>query len=163
MKKSIGRISLACSIAGLTLLQTGTRLHFLHGWGWQVLMAGFTAATVGGIADWFAVRALFHRIPIPLISRHTNILANNRERLTESMVDLIATKWLSPDILEQKIAQFSASKALLELLAEPGAQQMLLAMAKKIAQRHRSDQTARRLATPHDCRRETPRTPAGDL
>jgi uncharacterized membrane-anchored protein YjiN (DUF445 family) len=27
--------------------------------------AGFEAATIGGFADWFAVSALFHEIPIP--------------------------------------------------------------------------------------------------
>jgi uncharacterized membrane-anchored protein YjiN (DUF445 family) len=27
---------------------------------------GFEAATIGGFADWFAVSALFHEIPIPL-------------------------------------------------------------------------------------------------
>lgn len=32
------------------------------------------AAMVGALADWFAVVALFRRIPIPFISRHTAII-----------------------------------------------------------------------------------------
>ena len=31
------------------------------------------AAMVGALADWFAVVALFRRVPIPIISRHTAI------------------------------------------------------------------------------------------
>ena len=32
------------------------------------------AAMVGALADWFAVVALFRRVPIPIISRHTAII-----------------------------------------------------------------------------------------
>lgn len=32
------------------------------------------AAMVGALADWFAVVALFRRVPLPFISRHTAII-----------------------------------------------------------------------------------------
>jgi uncharacterized membrane-anchored protein YjiN (DUF445 family) len=32
------------------------------------------AAMVGALADWFAVVALFRRVPVPFISRHTAII-----------------------------------------------------------------------------------------
>jgi len=38
------------------------------------------AAMVGALADWFAVTALFHRVPIPFISRHTAIIPRNKDR-----------------------------------------------------------------------------------
>jgi uncharacterized membrane-anchored protein YjiN (DUF445 family) len=61
--------------------------------------AGFEAATIGGFADWFAVSALFHEIPIPLW--HTNIIAKNREKLTEGIIDLVTNKWLSPNVMQK--------------------------------------------------------------
>lgn len=38
------------------------------------------AAMVGALADWFAVVALFRRVPIPIISRHTAIIPRNKDR-----------------------------------------------------------------------------------
>jgi uncharacterized membrane-anchored protein YjiN (DUF445 family) len=60
---------------------------------------GFEAATIGGFADWFAVSALFHEIPF--VRKHTNIIAKNREKLTEGIVDLVTNKWLSPNVIAE--------------------------------------------------------------
>jgi uncharacterized membrane-anchored protein YjiN (DUF445 family) len=38
---------------------------------------GFEAA-IGGFADWFAVSALFHEIPIPFVRKHTNIIKKEK-------------------------------------------------------------------------------------
>jgi len=43
------------------------------------------AAMVGALADWFAVAALFHRVPIPFISRHTAIIPRNKDRIGENL------------------------------------------------------------------------------
>jgi len=39
------------------------------------------AAMVGALADWFAVVALFRRVPLPFISRHTAIIPRNKDRI----------------------------------------------------------------------------------
>ncbi|RYF55218.1 MAG: DUF445 family protein, partial [Comamonadaceae bacterium] len=39
------------------------------------------AAMVGALADWFAVSALFRRIPLPWVSQHTDIIARNKDRI----------------------------------------------------------------------------------
>lgn len=44
------------------------------------------AAMVGALADWFAVVALFRRVPIPIISRHTAIIPRNKDRIGEISV-----------------------------------------------------------------------------
>jgi uncharacterized membrane-anchored protein YjiN (DUF445 family) len=44
----------------------------------DALKAVSEAAMVGALADWFAVTALFRKIPIPFISRHTNIIPRKR-------------------------------------------------------------------------------------
>ncbi len=47
------------------------------------------AAMVGALADWFAVVALFRRVPIPIISRHTAIIPRNKDRIGENLGQLI--------------------------------------------------------------------------
>lgn len=54
---------------------------------------GFMAATVGGLADWFGITALFHE---PLgISYHTNVLINNRKRIEQDLATFICNDLLS--------------------------------------------------------------------
>ena len=43
------------------------------------------AAMVGALADWFAVRALFHRVPIPFMARHTAIIPRNKDRIGRNL------------------------------------------------------------------------------
>ena len=58
-----------------------------------LLNHGFLAATIGGLADWFAVTALFHK---PLgISWRTEILKKNRKRIMEAIVDFVSNDLLS--------------------------------------------------------------------
>ena len=58
-----------------------------------LLNHGFTAATIGGLADWFGVTALFRK---PLgIGYHTQILISNRQRIMEAIVDFVSNDLLS--------------------------------------------------------------------
>lgn len=50
------------------------------------------AAMVGALADWFAVVALFRRVPIPIISRHTAIIPRNKDRIGENLRSVRAGK-----------------------------------------------------------------------
>ncbi len=68
----------------------------------SLLHGGFEAGLVGGLADWFAVTALFRHplgIPIP----HTALLPNNRKRLTEGLVSVVKNDWLSKDSIQEKV------------------------------------------------------------
>lgn len=60
--------------------------------GW--LRAFFEAATVGAMADWFAVVALF-RQPMGLPIPHTAILPNNKGRVAESLATFLETSFLT--------------------------------------------------------------------
>ena len=66
---SLGNLSLAGAIAGLIATEIALRQGVVAGAGWQVILKAFEAATIGGFADWFAVSALFHEVPLPLIRR----------------------------------------------------------------------------------------------
>jgi uncharacterized membrane-anchored protein YjiN (DUF445 family) len=100
--KNLGNLSLitcaGCWIASETLLTTG----LLQG-NWRILANAFEAGTVGGLADWFAVSALFREIPIPIVKRHTNIIVKNRHRITDGIADMVQNKWLSPAVVREKL------------------------------------------------------------
>ncbi|RWR01449.1 membrane protein [[Pantoea] beijingensis] len=58
------------------------------------------AAMVGALADWFAVVALFRRVPVPLISRHTAIIPRNKDRIGENLGRFVQEKFLdTPSLL----------------------------------------------------------------
>ncbi|MEH6940147.1 DUF445 family protein, partial [Bacillus sp. JJ664] len=68
----------------------------------QILSGGFEAALVGGLADWFAVTAMFRHplnIPIP----HTALLPKNRAKITEGILSSLNNQWLSKESLIEKV------------------------------------------------------------
>lgn len=111
-RRRLGAYSLATCILGFAVCETALALGWIAHPAWRVVAAGFEAGTIGGLADWFAVSALFRRVPIPLISRHTDIIRRNRTRITAAIVDLVQNRWLSPAAVRAKIAGFSLVDAL---------------------------------------------------
>ena len=88
-KKYKATAALAVSIAGAVgtsgLAQAGLLGGMVHN--------GFLASTVGGLADWFAVTALFRK---PLgISYRTEIIVRNRQRIMQAVVDFAANDLLA--------------------------------------------------------------------
>lgn len=65
------------------------------------LQACTEAALVGGLADWFAVSALFRRIPtgVPYFTRHTDVLARNKDRIAVNLASFIEDKFLDAESL----------------------------------------------------------------
>lgn len=57
------------------------------------------AAMVGALADWFAVVALFRRVPIPFIARHTAIIPRNKDRIGENLGYFVQEKFLDTQSL----------------------------------------------------------------
>ncbi|WOZ76905.1 DUF445 domain-containing protein [Kosakonia sacchari] len=57
------------------------------------------AAMVGALADWFAVVALFHRVPFPFIARHTAIIPRNKERIGDNLGQFVQEKFLDTQSL----------------------------------------------------------------
>jgi uncharacterized membrane-anchored protein YjiN (DUF445 family) len=61
------------------------------------------AAMVGGLADWFAVTALFRRpfgLPIP----HTAIIPNNKDRIGESVANFLQHNFMTHQVLREELA-----------------------------------------------------------
>ena len=85
---------------------------------------GFLAATVGGLADWFAVKAIFGR---PLgISHRTDILRRNRARIMESLVQFSADDLLSKKNIMEVIEREDTGALLVEYLEHRGGRERLI-------------------------------------
>jgi uncharacterized membrane-anchored protein YjiN (DUF445 family) len=86
---------------------------FIEGATWvRFLQSGFEAGLVGGLADWFAVTALFRHplgIPIP----HTALLPKNREKVSRALVSTIQDDLLSKSSITEKLSQVQIIERLL--------------------------------------------------
>lgn len=95
------RVATACLfLAGLLYIAT----HLVEQPGYWMLMlrAGAEAGLIGGIADWFAVTALFRR-PLGLPIPHTAILPRNKARLGEGLGRFVARNFLAPQVVEDRL------------------------------------------------------------
>lgn len=82
------------------------------------------AATVGAIADWFAVVALFrHPLGIPVL--HTAIIPRNQDRIGRSLGQFVERNFLTPENVLRKLQQAALSRRLAGWLARPGGAQAL--------------------------------------
>ncbi len=78
------------------------------------------AAMIGALADWFAVVALFRRVPVPFISRHTAIIPRNKDRIGENLGRFVQEKFLDTDSLLALIRRHDPSHMLAQWLNTPG-------------------------------------------
>lgn len=80
------------------------------GW-WGYVRAFAEAAMVGGLADWFAVTAIFRRpfgLPIP----HTAVIPKNQKRIADSVGHFIADNFLRADLVQARVANKDLSASL---------------------------------------------------
>ncbi|WCK53484.1 DUF445 domain-containing protein [Aneurinibacillus sp. Ricciae_BoGa-3] len=108
--KHIAGISLSIMGVGFaaTLPFQGTALG-------GILQGGFEAGLVGGLADWFAVTALF-RHPMGLPIPHTALVPKNRKRITEALVSTLENDWLSKESVVSKISQINITDKMIAIV-----------------------------------------------
>ncbi|MBI1339176.1 DUF445 family protein [bacterium] len=85
---------------------------------WGYVRAFAEAAMVGGLADWFAVTAIFRR-PLGLPIPHTAVIPKNQARIAETVGKFISTNFLDPDLLERRLADQPMAQTFGRWLAEP--------------------------------------------
>jgi len=68
------------------------------------LAAFAEAATIGGLADWYAVVVLFKR-PLGLPIPHTAIIPSNHHRIAERLGGFVETHFLAPEPVRAKLTQ----------------------------------------------------------
>jgi uncharacterized membrane-anchored protein YjiN (DUF445 family) len=124
-------LALGLALLGVVLRESGsTGVSFVGG----LLLAFGEAALVGGLADWFAVRALFEQpmgLPIP----HTAIIPRNRRRIVEQVRQLVLNEWLPKSVIVERLETFDfvgTSVAPLLETAEPHVRGALRALGRDL-------------------------------
>ncbi len=85
---------------------------------WGFMNAFAEAAMVGGLADWFAVTALF-RHPLGLPIPHTAIIPNNKNRIADTMADFLRTNFLTPAVVARRMQGMNVAGAAGDFLIDP--------------------------------------------
>jgi uncharacterized membrane-anchored protein YjiN (DUF445 family) len=91
---------------------------FIDQYSWLGYTRAFAeAAMVGGLADWFAVTALFH-YPMGIKIPHTNLIENSKQRIGENLGDFVVQNFVTPEIIRPRLDQFSIASKLGDWLAQ---------------------------------------------
>ncbi len=85
---------------------------------WLGYVAAFAeAATIGGLADWYAVVALFRR-PLGLPIPHTAIIPENQNRIADNLGRFIEINFLAPEPVREKLAEVDFSALVADWLMD---------------------------------------------
>lgn len=99
LRKMRGYATAAVATAFTLLIVT----YFLSDATWVRYLRAFAeAAVIGGLADWFAVTALF-RHPLGLPIPHTRILPQSKDRIASTAASFVVTNFLNRDVLEREL------------------------------------------------------------
>jgi uncharacterized membrane-anchored protein YjiN (DUF445 family) len=79
------------------------------------------AAMVGGLADWFAVTALF-RHPLGLPIPHTAIIPRNKDRIGEALANFLKENFLIPSVVARRMRKLDVAAATGRFLQTPAGQ-----------------------------------------
>lgn len=85
---------------------------------WGYVLAFSEAAMVGGMADWFAVTALF-RHPMGLPIPHTAIIPKNKDRIADTMAQFLRNNFLTPQVVARRVHDINAAEAAGRFLTSP--------------------------------------------
>jgi uncharacterized membrane-anchored protein YjiN (DUF445 family) len=112
-------------LGGMVLLFVATSVFGGQNFFVQLVRAAAEAGIVGGLADWFAVTALF-RHPLGLPIPHTAILPNNRDRIGAAVGRFVEQSFLTPGVLLPRLRASMPARRLAEWLSQPQAVELLI-------------------------------------
>jgi uncharacterized membrane-anchored protein YjiN (DUF445 family) len=113
MKRRATLLLVAATILFIVTRALEARYHWLG-----VVRATMEAAMVGGLADWFAVTALFRHpmgIPIP----HTAIVPQKKDRVGRTLGAFVQRNFLSREVIANRLRVLHVGQRLAEWLADP--------------------------------------------
>jgi uncharacterized membrane-anchored protein YjiN (DUF445 family) len=108
----------ATSLLVLMAILTLVTYALPQGWPTDLLQAAAKAGFIGGIADWFAITALF-RHPLGLPIPHTAIIPTHKERLGRALGRFVATHVFTPEEVSGVMKRLDLPGLLHRFLAEP--------------------------------------------
>ncbi len=89
-------------LAGVTVVFVAVTVAGVHGTVLGYVQAGAEAAMVGGVADWFAVTALFRR-PLGLPIPHTALIVERKDQFAATLGQFVQENFLNADVLVERI------------------------------------------------------------
>src|SRR5262249_15135815 len=105
-------------LVGATVLFIITRILETR-WPWMgYIRATAEASMVGGLADWFAVTALF-RYPMGIRIPHTAIIPNRKERIGRSLGNFVQNNFLSPAVISVRLRNARVAEKAADWLSFP--------------------------------------------
>ena len=114
--RRIKRVATALLVFTASLFIVARHFEPTH-WAWGYVAAFAAAATVGGLADWYAVVALFRR-PLGLPIPHTAIIARNHLRIADTLGSFIETNFLAPEPVEARLSEVDFAALVAEWLSD---------------------------------------------
>ena len=112
MKRTAGGLlGLAAVVYLGSLALTGTFAGFVR--------SGSEAAMVGGLADWFAVTALFRR-PLGLPIPHTGLIPRKKDELATKLGEFVTGHFLTREVVIEQVRAADVVTRIGSFLAEPG-------------------------------------------
>ena len=115
-------LSLLLAAAALFCLSAA----YLHRYPQLAYLKAFSeAAMIGGLADWFAVTALFRR-PLGLPVPHTAILPRNQNRIADELGRFIEYNFLRERPVALRVYRAAPTEKLLRRLTDPAVRRIWL-------------------------------------
>ncbi|MFI5227774.1 MAG: DUF445 domain-containing protein [Gemmatimonadales bacterium] len=113
MKRRATLLLVAATVLFVVARTFEVRYHWVG-----IIRATMEAAMVGGLADWFAVTALFRHplgIPIP----HTAIVPARKDRVGRTLGAFVQRNFLTREVIEHRLRTMEVGRRLAEWLADP--------------------------------------------
>jgi len=113
------KANLTLSVVFIFFLGAAVLEHYNpHNFGIRLVYFVLEAALVGGIADWFAVTAIFKK---PLgWGFHTALIPRNREKVIEAVASMVQSELLRMDLIRKKIEGVPFIESLLKYVEKQG-------------------------------------------
>jgi uncharacterized membrane-anchored protein YjiN (DUF445 family) len=89
-------------LGAVTVLFVAVTVAGAHGTLLGYVQAGAEASMVGGVADWFAVTALFRR-PLGLPIPHTAVIVERKDQFAATLGQFVQENFLNADVLAERI------------------------------------------------------------
>ena len=117
-----GTAGMKAAATGLLVLMAAIFIvarQFEQAYPWVGYVKSFAeAAMVGGLADWFAVTALF-RHPLGLPIPHTAIIPRNKDRIGESLANFLKQNFLVAPVVARRMRNIDVAGAVGRFLQAP--------------------------------------------
>jgi uncharacterized membrane-anchored protein YjiN (DUF445 family) len=113
------RIATGLLVFAALLFVVALRLETTYPWA-GFLRAAAEGAMVGGLADWFAVTALFRR-PLGLPIPHTAIIQTRKDSIGESIGSFVRDNFLTTEVLAERLRAINVAQRIGSWIERPEA------------------------------------------